>query len=144
MKELSDKEIKRFNYTKVKEYVEDELSYLTHLGTKLFCLLPPGAGRQISFLEKVDGTIQNGSRQEKYVEKKDYLENEIQKELEKHSSSLGLLTKDEKKLFEEMYINQNCDYDIEEKLVWSHSKVLHLRKSFIIKIALSMGMDFEK
>ena len=108
------------------------------------CLLPPNAGRQISLLDKVDGTLQNGSKQEKYVEKKDYLEKEIQKELEKHSSSLGLLTKDEKKLFEEMYINQNCDYDIEEKLVWSHSKVLHLRKSFIIKIALSMGMDFEK
>ena len=144
MQELSNKVIQKYNYTKAKEFVDNELFRLKHLGIKLMCLIPPNAGRQISLLDKVDGTLQNGSKQEKYVEKKDYLEKEIQKELEKHSSSLGLLTKDEKKLFEEMYINQNCDYDIEEKLVWSHSKVLHLRKSFIIKIALSMGMDFEK
>ena len=129
MKELSDKEIKRFNYTKVKEYVEDELSYLTHLGTKLFCLLPPGAGRQISFLEKVDGTIQNGSRQEKYVEKKDYLERQIKEEL---------------MVFEELYIFQTTVENLEEKTGWSKNKVVHIKKSFMIKFSLSMGMDFEK
>ena len=100
MKELSDKEIKRYNYTKVKEYVEDELSYLTHLGTKLFCLLPPGAGRQMSFLEKVDGTKQNGSRQEKYIEKKDHLERAIKSELKRFEDYFKIMTKGELKVFE--------------------------------------------
>ena len=144
MKELSDKEIKRFNYTKVKEYIEDELSYLTHLGTKLFCLLPPGAGRQISFLEKVDGTVQNGSRQEKYVEKKDYLERQIKEEKKKYEENFKIMTKEELMVFEELYIFQTTVENLEEKTGWSKNKVVHIKKSFMIKFSLSMGMDFEK
>lgn len=144
MKELSDKEIKRYNYTKVKEYVEDELSYLTHLGTKLFCLLPPGAGRQMSFLEKVDGTVQTGSKQEKYVEKKDYLERAIKSELKRFEEHFKIMTKGELKVFEELYIFQNTVEGLEEKTGWSKNKIVHIKKSFMIKLTLSMGMDFEK
>ena len=143
MKELLNKEIKRYNYNKTKDFVEDELSYLSHLGTKLFCLLPPGAGRTISFLEKVDGTKPNGSAQEKYVEKKDYLERELKKEIEKYEDNLRLMTEDEKLIFEEMFIYQTTDFDIEEKTGWSKKRILHVKKSFVIKFALSMGVDFE-
>ena len=45
---------------------------------------------------------------------------------------------------EELYIYQNTEFDISEKYGWSRSKVVHLKKSFIIKIALSKGMDYEK
>ena len=36
------------------------------------------------------------------------------------------------------------ELDIQEKLGWSYNKISRLRKSFIIKLALSKGMDFEK
>ena len=79
MKELSNKEIKRYNYTKVKDYVENEFAYLSHLGTKLYCLLPPDAGRQISFLDKVDGTITSGSKTDDILKRKIYLKEKLKK-----------------------------------------------------------------
>lgn len=144
MKELALKEIKRYNYSKVKDYVEDELAYLSHLGTKLSCLLPPDAGRQMSFIERVDGTRPNGSKQEKYVEKKELLEQEIKKEINRLDNNLKLMTKDELLIFEEVYIYQTTDDTLEERYCWSRNKILHMKKSFAIKFALSMGMDFEK
>lgn len=144
MKELSLKEIRRYNYSKVKDYVEDELAYLSHLGTKLSCLLPPDAGRQMSFMERVDGIKTIGSKQEKYVEKKDILEQEIKKELNRLEDNLKLMTKDELLVFEEVYIYQSTDETLEERYCWSRNKILHMKKSFSIKLALSMGMDFEK
>ena len=53
------------------------------------------------------------------------------------------MTNNEKLLFEEIYIYQNKDFDIEEKLGWSKNKMLHIKKSLIIKISLSNGKDFE-
>lgn len=143
MLELSNKEIKRYNYIKTKEYVDDILFDLKHLGTKLMCLTPPDSGRHVSFLDKVQESKTKGSKIEKYIEKKDYIEREIKKELSKIEDSILLMTPNEKLLFEEVYIYQNTDFDIEEKLGWSHKKVLHIKKSFVIKIALSRGKDFE-
>ena len=88
MLELSEKEIKRYNYHKTKEYVDNLLLNLRHLGTKLTCLLPPGSGRQINFLDKVQESRTTGSKIEKYIEKKDLLEREINKELKKHEKSI--------------------------------------------------------
>ena len=143
MKELSNKEIKRYNYTKVKDYVENEFAYLSHLGTKLYCLLPPDAGRQISFLDKVDGTITSGSKTERYIEKKDLLERKIKEELDKYEYNFKLMTKDELLIFEEFYIHQSTEEGLEEKLGWSKNKIVHMKKSFMIKFTLSMGIDFE-
>ena len=144
MKELSDKEIKMYNYIKVKDFVDNELSYLSHLGTKLFCLLPPGASRKISFMEKVDCSPSNSSSQERFVEKKDELERKIKNELNKYNDNFRIMTKDELIAFEELYIYQATEENIEEKTGWSRNKLVHMKKSFMIKFALSMGADFEK
>lgn len=144
MQELSNKIIRKYNYTKAKVFVDDLLFDLKHLGVKLTCLLPPDAGRTISFLDKVCESRSNSSKQEIYVEKKEIIEQDIKKELDKIEDSLSKLSIDEKLMFEEMYIYQNTDYDIEEKLGWSHNKINHIKKSMIIKIALSKGEDYEK
>ena len=52
MKMLSLKMIKNYDYKKTKEYVEDELYNLKILGTRLMCILPPDAGRQINNNER--------------------------------------------------------------------------------------------
>ena len=144
MQELSNKIIRKYNYIKAKEFVDDLLFDLKHLGVKLMCLLPPDAGRKIDFLDKVNESRSNSSKQERYVEKKEIIEQNIKKELEKIADSLSKLSIDEKLVFEELYIYQNTDYDIEEKLGWSHNKINHIKKSMIIKIALSKGEDYEK
>ena len=144
MNVLSSKMIGKYNYPKVKEYVEDELFNITFLGTKLMCLLPPDAGRQICTSEKVDSSHALGSKQEKYVEKKDYLEREIEKEKALHQESFELMTDEEITIFEETFIYQLSDLQIEDKYTWSNTKINRLRKSFMIKFALSKGMDFEK
>ena len=136
--------ISKYNYSKVKEFVEDELFNIKFLGTKLMCLLPPDAGRQMSSKDKVDVSFPNGSKQEKYVEKKDYLEREIEKEKLLHKDSLDLMTEEEIIIFEETFIYQLSDFQIEDKYLWSNTKINRLRKSFMIKYALSKGMDFEK
>ena len=144
MNVLSYKIINKYNYHKAKEFVDDELFNIKFLGTKLMCLLPPNAGRRISELDKVDGSRILSSKQEQYVEKKDYLEREIEKEKLLHEESFKLMTEEEITIFEESYIYQLSDLDISEKYIISTTKINHLRKSFIIKFALSKGMDFEK
>ena len=144
MQELSNKIIRKYNYIKAKEFVDDLLFDLKHLGIKLMCLLPPDAGRKIDFLDKVNESRSNSSKQERYVEKKELIEQAIEKELERIEDSISKLSIDEKLIFEEMYIYQNTDYEIEEKLGWSHNKINHIKKSMIIKIALSKGEDYEK
>ncbi len=144
MQELSNKIIRKYNYIKAKEFVDDLLFDLKHLGIKLMCLLPPDAGRKIDFLDKVNESRSNSSKQERYVEKKELIEQAIEKELERIEDSISKLSIDEKLIFEEMYIYQNTDYEIEEKLGWSHNKINHIKKSMIIKIALSKGEYYEK
>ena len=144
MNVLSKKIISKYNYSKTKEYVEDELFTIKHLGTKLMCLLPPDAGRNISTSDRVDSNYSLGSKQERYVEKKDQLERELEKEKHKYNESFKLMTEDELIIFEEMFIYQLSDIDIEDKYGWSNTKINHLRKSFMIKFALSKGMYFEK
>lgn len=144
MKELTLKEINRFNYVKTRKYVDKELSYLSHLGMKLTCLLPPDAGRQLSFTDKVNLSLPNSSKQEKYVEKKDYLEYQIKTEINKIKDILLKMSKDELFIFEKIYIYQNTEDDIMEENNWSESKLIRIKKSFIIKFALSKGIDFEK
>ena len=144
MQELSNKIIRKYNYIKAKEFVDDLLFDLKHLGIKLMCLLPPDAGRKIDFLDKVNESRSNSSKQERYVEKKELIEQAIEKELERIEDSISKLSLDEKLIFEEMYIYQNTDYEIEEKLGWSHNKINHIKKSMIIKIALSKGEYYEK
>ena len=144
MNVLSNKIINKYNYSKVKDYVEDELFNIKFLGTKLMCLLPPDAGRQMINIDKVDSSHSNTSKLEKYVEKKDYLEREIEKEKLLHKESFDLMTEDEIIIFEEMFIYQNTDLQISEKYDWSNTKINRLKKSFMIKFALSKGMDFEK
>ena len=144
MNVLSNKIINKYNYSKVKDYVEDELFNIKFLGTKLMCLLPPDAGRQMINIDKVDSSHSNTSKLEKYVEKKDYLEREIEKEKTLHKESFDLMTEDEIIIFEEMFIYQNTDLQISEKYDWSNTKINRLKKSFMIKFALSKGMDFEK
>jgi len=144
MKMLSIKMIKKYDYKKTKEYVEDELYNLKILGTRLMCLLPPDAGRQISNNERVDGSITNGSKQEKYIEKKDYIEREIKKEFEKHKNSFDLFVEDEMVVFKEEFIYQNSYEEIEEKYGWSLEKIKHIKKSYMIKFALSKGVYYEK
>lgn len=107
------------------------------------CLLPPDAGRQINLLDKVSVSYGKSSKQEKFVEKKDYIEREIEKELEKHDDSLALLTDEETVLLKEEFIYQNNIVQIEEKYGWSIDKIKHLRKSYMIKFALSKGEYFE-
>lgn len=143
MQELSLKEIKRYNYAKTKEYVDDELFELKHLGTKLVCLLPPGLSRNISFVDKVQESHTNQSNVETYIEKKDYLERKIKDELKNFEDSLKIMSIDEKIVFEASYIFQNTDMEIMERYDWSRNKLLHVRKSFIIKFSLSKGKDFE-
>ena len=108
------------------------------------CILPPDAGRQINNNERVDGSIINGSKQEKYLEKKDYIEREIQKELDKHKNSLDLFVEDEMVVFKEEFIYQNSYEEIEEKYGWSLEKIKHIKKSYMIKFALSKGVYYEK
>ena len=144
MKMLSLKMIKNYDYKKTKEYVEDELYNLKILGTRLMCILPPDAGRRINNNERVDGSIINGSKQEKYVEKKDYIEREIQKELDKHKNSFDLFIEDEMVVFKEEFIYQNSYEEIEEKYGWSIEKIKHIKKSYMIKFALSKGVYYEK
>lgn len=144
MQELSVKEIKRYNYSKAKEYVDELLFDLKHISTKLVCLLPPGYTHQLSFVDKVQESHTNNSKIELYIENKDYYERQIKKELEKLKNNIEVLTENEKTIFEETYIFQNTDIDVQEKLGWSYNKINRLRKSFIIKLALSKGMDFEK
>ena len=144
MQELSNKIIRKYNYIKAKEFVDDLLFDLKHLGIKLMCLLPPDAGRKIDLLDKVNESRSNSSKQERYVEKKELIEQAIEKELERIEDSISKLSIDEKLIFEEMYIYQNTDYEIEEKLGWSHNKINHIKKSMIIKIALSKGEYYEK
>ena len=72
-----------------------------------------------------------------------YNKREIKKEIEKYEDNLRLMTEDEKLIFEEMFIYQTTDFDIEEKTGWSKKRILHVKKSFVIKFALSMGVDFE-
>ena len=144
MQELSNKIIRKYNYIKAKEFVDDLLFDLKHLSVKLMCLLPPDAGRKIDFMERVNESRSNSSKQERYVEKKELIEQAIEKELERIEDSISKLSIDEKLIFEEMYIYQNTDYEIEEKLGWSHNKINHIKKSMIIKIALSKGEYYEK
>jgi len=144
MQELSSKIIRKYNYVKTKDFVEDLLFDLKHLGLKLTCLLPPNAGRQISFMEKVYESKGNSSKQERYLEKKEQIEYEIKKELEKLEDSISLLSENERIVFEETFIYQNMDSDVEDKYGWSHVKTVHIKKSMIIKIALSKGAYYEK
>ncbi len=143
MEVLSVKMIGKYDYIKTKNYVEEELFNLKILGTRLMCLLPPDAGRQINLLDKVSASYGKSSKQEKFVEKKDYIEREIEKELEKHGDSLALLTDEETVLLKEEFIYQNNIVQIEEKYGWSIDKIKHLRKSYMIKFALSKGEYFE-
>ena len=143
METLSVKMIKKYDYIKAKNYVEDELYNLKILGTRLMCLLPPDAGRQINLLDKVCESRSRGSKQEKYVEKLDYLEREIDNEFKKHEDSIALLNEEEIVLLKEDFIYQSKGIDIWEKYGWTVDKVKHLRKSYIIKIALSKGQYFE-
>ena len=144
MNMLSIKIIKGYDYKKAKKFVEDELYYIKILGTKLTCLLPPNAGRTINSSEKVDGSIINGSKQEKYIEKKDSIERALHDEIEKYQDVFDLMTDDEMTIFEEEYINQSTSFEIEEKYKWSTLKVNHIKKSFVIKFALAKGQDIEK
>ena len=144
MQEISVKEIKRYDFIRTKKYVDDLLFNLKHYSMKLLCLLPPGANVKVDLIDKVQESRTNTSKIEKYIEKKDYLEPMIKEELNKISNSIKLMTENEKTMFEELYIYQNTEFDISEKYGWSRSKVVHLKKSFIIKIALSKGMDYEK
>lgn len=144
MKELTLREINRFDYQKTRKFVDKELAYLSHLGTKLTCLLPPNAGRQLSFTDKVSLSFSNSSKQEKYVEKKDYIEYQIKTEIDKIKDSLLKMSKDELFIFEKIYIYQNTETDIMDETSWSQSKLIRIKKSFIIKFALSKGIDFEK
>ena len=144
MNMLSLKIIRGYDYIKAKRFVEDELYGVKILGTKLTCLLPPTAGRQISLLDKVDTSMTNGSKQEKYVEKKDLIEKRLKEEINKHQDVLDLMTEEEMIIFEEEYINQITGFEIEEKYKWSTLKVNHIKKSFIIKFALARGQDIKK
>lgn len=144
MKTLSEKIISRYNYSKIRDYVENDLFRLIELGIKLTCLLPPGAERRIFLLENVNESKSSESKQEKYIEKKDYIEREIKKEMEKNKDSFNLMTEEEMIIFEEIFIYQNTEQGIEEKYCWSKNKIIHLKKSFLIKYALSKGQDFEK
>ena len=144
MNTLSLKILRGYDYIKAKRFVEDELYGVKILGTKFTCLLPPTAGRQISLLDKVDTSITNGSKQEKYVEKKDLIEKRLKEEISKHQDVLDLMTEEEMIIFEEEYINQITGFEIEEKYKWSTLKVNHIKKSFIIKFALARGQDIEK
>ena len=144
MKMLSLKMIRNYDYRKTKEFVEDELYNLKILGTRLMCILPPDAGRNISNNDKVDGSFTNGSKTERYIEKKDSIEREINKELDKHKDSLDLFVEDEMVIFKEEFIYQSSYEEIEDKYGWSLEKIKHIKKSYMIKYALSKGMYFEK
>lgn len=144
MQTLSIKMIKKYDYIKVREYVEDELYNLKILGTRLMCLLPPDAGRHINTLDKVDGSYSHESKLEKYVEKKEYIEKELEKEMIKHSDSFAIMNNEEITVLKEEFIYQNTMSDMEEKYGWSLEKIKHLKKSYMIKYALSNGKYFEK
>ena len=58
MEVLSVKMIGKYDYIKTKNYVEEELFNLKILGTRLMCLLPPDAGRQINLLDKVSENME--------------------------------------------------------------------------------------
>ena len=144
MQTLSLKMIKKYDYRKTRDFVEDELFNLKVLGTRLMCLLPPDAGRTIITNDKVDCSPSNSSKQESYVIKKEYIEKEIDKEMNNHKESFLIMNNEEMTILKEEFIYQNTLSDIEEKYGWSLEKIKHIKKSYIIKYALSKGKYFEK
>ena len=78
------------------------------------------------------------------LKKKEHIEKELEKEMNKHKDSFAILNNEEMIVLKEEFIYQNSLSDIEEKYGWSGAKIKHLKKSYMIKYALSNGKYFEK
>jgi len=142
MKLLDNKTIKKYDYKKTKANVDIfmkdfEENYFRYIG-----ILPPNITSHLCEI-RVQMSRVNSSQVEKYVIKKIESENDFLEYLNTILCIVDNMTIEEQHYFKGTYFIGNSESIIAEELRCAETRIIHIKKSTIIKFALAINRQVE-
>ena len=137
MKLLSNEVIKKYNYQKTRYEVDKFMDDFEENYFKYISVLPPSITSHISEIN-VQSSRPSASAIERYVINVSEFKEEFLKNLKTVMKVVNTFTREEEQYFKKYYFRGISENDIMEDLKCSIKRIIHIKKSCIIKFALAL------
>ena len=137
MKLLSNEVIKKYDYQKTRSAVNEFMEGFEENYFRYISILPPSITSHLSEI-KVQTSMTSTSALERYIIKKIELEEEFIQNLDLVLKIVDGLTFEEQHYFKGVFFLGNSESMIMEELQCAEKRLIHIKKSCILKFALAI------